>query len=258
MVFGGHSEQREPDVVIRTFYGEKSMTINATVTDNPITVTITNPSSQIATVTNGGSVTASVSDTLITVAIINGAAISPTVTNGSTVNVSLSESSTFNVSIMQSPIFTYANLAIGENEIINGDFAINADNWVLESGWAWDDTGGNVGIKKTAGNTNTAYQAGDLENGIDYQVNFNVEITAGVLLILLDDGGGYVATKTESISIVLSWAKNNGYKIWFVPAGNDFEGKITYVQMYRAPFVQDAPWDNGIYGRQNGVWIKIG
>jgi len=150
--------------------------------------------------------------------------------------------------------FGYSDLLRGNNEILNSDFTLNADEWTLGPGWAWVD---GVGIQHTPGDADALSQSGLLIDAIYYIVSLSVTGTVGGVLVSLDDGDSlFVDAGAGIVEFVGQYLANIPNKISIAPTGN-FDGAIEFVEEYRSAFFQSPIADNVTRGLNNGHWVPV-
>jgi hypothetical protein len=116
--------------------------------------------------------------------------------------------------------------ATGSNVAVNGNFN-TAVGWSLGTGWSIDTTAKKAKFAAT-GSTSELTQS-VLTQGLTYQVNFKVEVTAGTLLVKAGTSGtSQSITSSGDYSIYLNCEGSSLIKF---QAGTTFTGNITYITL---------------------------
>tara|TARA_Y100001938_G_scaffold47789_1_gene66577 strand:- start:12070 stop:16218 length:4149 start_codon:yes stop_codon:yes gene_type:complete len=114
--------------------------------------------------------------------------------------------------------------ATGSNVAVNGNFNV-ATGWTLGSGWTIDTTAKKASFTAT-GSTSDLTQS-VLTQGLTYQINFTVVVTAGSLLVKAGSSGTTeTITASGNYSIYLDCEGSNIIKF---QAGTTFTGTITNI-----------------------------
>ena len=126
--------------------------------------------------------------------------------------------------------------ATGSNVAVNGNFN-TAVGWSLGSGWSIDTT-----VKKAkfaaTGSTSELTQS-VLTQGLTYQVNFKVEVTAGTLLVKAGTSGtSQSITSSGDYSIYLDCEGSSLIKF---QAGTTFTGNLTFITLKDQKSLSSVP-----------------
>ena len=126
--------------------------------------------------------------------------------------------------------------ATGSNVAVNGNFN-TAVGWSLGSGWSIDTTAKKAKFAAT-GSTSELTQS-VLTQGLTYQVNFQVEVTAGTLLVKAGTSGtSQSITSSGDYSIYLDCEGSSLIKF---QAGTTFTGNITYITLRDQKSLSSVP-----------------
>ena len=126
--------------------------------------------------------------------------------------------------------------ATGSNVAVNGNFN-TAVGWTLGSGWSIDTTAKKAKFAAT-GSTSELTQS-VLTQGLTYQVNFKVVVTAGTLLVKTGTSGtSQSITTSGDYSIYLNCDGSNLIKF---QAGTTFTGNITYITLRDQKSISSVP-----------------
>jgi hypothetical protein len=126
--------------------------------------------------------------------------------------------------------------ATGSNVAVNGNFN-TAVGWSLGSGWSIDTTAKKAKFAAT-GSTSELTQS-VLTQGLTYQVNFKVEVTAGTLLVKAGSSGtSQSITSSGDYSIYLDCEGSSLIKF---QAGTTFTGNITYITLRDQKSLSSVP-----------------
>ncbi len=126
--------------------------------------------------------------------------------------------------------------ATGSNVAVNGNFN-TAVGWSLGTGWSIDTTAKKAKFAAT-GSTSELTQS-VLTQGLTYQVNFKVEVTAGTLLVKAGTSGtSQSITSSGDYSIYLDCEGSSLIKF---QAGTTFTGNITYITLRDQKSLSSVP-----------------
>lgn len=126
--------------------------------------------------------------------------------------------------------------ATGSNVAVNGNFN-TAVGWTLGTGWSIDTTAKKAKFAAT-GSTSELTQS-VLTQGLTYQVNFQVEVTAGTLLVKAGTSGtSQSITSSGDYSIYLDCEGSSLIKF---QAGTTFTGNITYITLRDQKSLSSVP-----------------
>lgn len=126
--------------------------------------------------------------------------------------------------------------ATGSNVAVNGNFN-TAVGWTLGTGWSIDTTAKKAKFAAT-GSTSELTQS-VLTQGLTYQVNFQVEVTAGTLLVKAGTSGtSQSITSSGDYSIYLDCEGSSLIKF---QAGTTFTGNITYITLKDQKSLSSVP-----------------
>ena len=126
--------------------------------------------------------------------------------------------------------------ATGSNVAVNGNFN-TAVGWSLGTGWSIDTTAKKAKFAAT-GSTSELTQS-VLTQGLTYQVNFQVEVTAGTLLVKAGTSGtSQSITSSGDYSIYLDCEGSSLIKF---QAGTTFTGNITYITLKDQKSLSSVP-----------------
>jgi hypothetical protein len=126
--------------------------------------------------------------------------------------------------------------ATGSNVAVNGNFN-TAVGWSLGSGWSIDTTAKKAKFAAT-GSTSELTQS-VLTQGLTYQVNFQVVVTAGTLLVKAGTSGtSQSITSSGDYSIYLDCEGSSLIKF---QAGTTFTGNITYITLRDQKSLSSVP-----------------
>jgi hypothetical protein len=126
--------------------------------------------------------------------------------------------------------------ATGSNVAVNGNFN-TAVGWTLGSGWSIDTTAKKAKFAAT-GSTSELTQS-VLTQGLTYQVNFQVVVTAGTLLVKAGTSGTSLSISTSGdYSFYLDCDGSNLIKF---QAGTTFTGNITYITLRDQKSISSVP-----------------
>ena len=126
--------------------------------------------------------------------------------------------------------------ATGSNVAVNGNFN-TAVGWTLGTGWSIDTTAKKAKFAAT-GSTSELTQS-VLTQGLTYQVNFQVVVTAGTLLVKAGTSGtSQSITTSGDYSLYLDCDGSNLIKF---QAGTTFTGNITYITLRDQKSISAVP-----------------
>ena len=126
--------------------------------------------------------------------------------------------------------------ATGSNVAVNGNFN-TAVGWSLGSGWSIDTTAKKAKFAAT-GSTSELTQS-VLTQGLTYQVNFQVEVTAGTLLVKAGTSGtSQSITSSGDYSIYLDCEGSSLIKF---QAGTTFTGNLTFITLKDQKSLSSVP-----------------
>ena len=126
--------------------------------------------------------------------------------------------------------------ATGSNVAVNGNFNV-ATGWTLGTGWTIDTTEKKAKFAAT-GSTSELVQS-VLTQELTYQINFQVEVTAGTLLVKAGTSGQtQTITSSGDYSIYLTCEGSSDIKF---QAGTTFTGSITYITLRDQKSLSSVP-----------------
>jgi hypothetical protein len=126
--------------------------------------------------------------------------------------------------------------ATGSNVAVNGNFNV-ATGWTLGTGWTIDTTEKKAKFAAT-GSTSELVQS-VLTQELTYQINFQVDVTAGTLLVKAGTSGQtQTITSSGDYSIYLTCEGSNDIKF---QAGTTFTGSITYITLRDQKSLSSVP-----------------
>ena len=143
-----------------------------------------------------------------------------------------------NALMMNSPVAYLRTTvpATGSNVAVNGNFN-TAVGWTLGTGWSIDTTAKKAKFAAT-GSTSELTQS-VLTQGLTYQVNFQVVVTAGTLLVKAGTSGtSQSITTSGDYSLYLDCDGSNLIKF---QAGTTFTGNITYITLRDQKSISAVP-----------------
>jgi len=143
-----------------------------------------------------------------------------------------------NALMMNSPVAYLRTTvpATGSNVAVNGNFN-TAVGWTLGTGWSIDTTAKKAKFAAT-GSTSELTQS-VLTQGLTYQVNFQVVVTAGTLLVKAGTSGtSQSITTSGNYSLYLDCDGSNLIKF---QAGTTFTGNITYITLRDQKSISAVP-----------------
>ena len=143
-----------------------------------------------------------------------------------------------NALMMNSPVAYLRTTvpATGSNVAVNGNFN-TAVGWTLGTGWSIDTTAKKAKFAAT-GSTSELTQS-VLTQGLTYQVNFQVVVTAGTLLVKAGTSGtSQSITTSGDYSLYLDCDGSNLIKF---QAGTTFTGNITYITLRDQKSISSVP-----------------
>ena len=143
-----------------------------------------------------------------------------------------------NALMMNSPVAYIRTTvpATGSNVAVNGNFN-TAVGWTLGTGWSIDTTAKKAKFAAT-GSTSELTQS-VLSQGLTYQVNFQVVVTAGTLLVKAGTSGtSQSITTSGDYSLYLDCDGSNLIKF---QAGTTFTGNITYITLRDQKSISAVP-----------------
>jgi hypothetical protein len=126
--------------------------------------------------------------------------------------------------------------ATGSNVAVNGNFNV-ATGWTLGTGWTIDTTTKQAKFAAT-GSTSELVQS-VLTQELTYQINFQVDVTAGTLLVKAGTTGqSQTITSSGDYSIYLTCEGSSDIKF---QAGTTFTGSITYITLRDQKSLSSVP-----------------
>ena len=126
--------------------------------------------------------------------------------------------------------------ATGSNVAVNGNFNV-ATGWTLGTGWTIDTTEKKAKFAAT-GSTSELVQS-VLTQELTYQINFQVDVTAGTLLVKAGTSGQtQTITSSGDYSIYLTCEGSSDIKF---QAGTTFTGSITYITLRDQKSLSSVP-----------------
>jgi hypothetical protein len=115
----------------------------------------------------------------------------------------------------------------GPNEIVNGTFTGNADNWTLGTGWTYSDNQ----VLHTPGTSYSLTQDGTFDSCNVFTVMLNVGGSVGSVNVRLDNGTSEnILAGSGNVVYKMDYANDNNFKIKISPS-SDFNGTIDNVSV---------------------------
>lgn len=158
--------------------------------------------------------------------------------SGSTAPAGMSPSPMVQALSQNSPLAYISNTipATGSDVAVNGNFN-TAVGWTLGTGWSIDTTAKKAKFAAT-GSTSELTQS-VLTQGLTYQVNFQVEVTAGTLLVKAGTSG--TSESITSSGIYSIYLDCEGSSLIKFQAGTTFTGNITYITLKDQKSLSSVP-----------------